>query len=145
MDGEMFVNFGKLKSSLLKHFDLKNDVFYANFYWDVILKKIPENKTLFTELPRYPEVKRDLSMVLEKTINFDQVRDISLKAEKNLLREIVLFDVYEDEKIEKGKKSYAVSYTIRDDKKTLTDKEIAKIMDSIARLLQSELGAQIRS
>ncbi len=143
--GKPLVSFGKVEKKLIRSFDIKNEVFYAEFRWTIILKEIPNHKTSFTELPRYPEVKRDLSMILEKTVTFEQVKNVSLKAEKKLLKGIVLFDVYEGEKIEKGSKSYAVSFTLRDDSKTLTDKEIDKIMNKISSQLEEELGAHIRS
>ena len=145
LQGRRLVYFGKLKNSLVHKFDIKNEVFFADFDWKLLLIEGSKNKTVFRELPKYPEVKRDLSMILEKSVKFEQVKNISFKAEKHLLREVLLFDVYEGEKIEAGKKSYAVSFTLRDDKKTLTDKEINKIMDSIANMLVNELGAQIRS
>ena len=84
-------------------------------------------------------------MILEKSVSFDEIRIASYKAERKLLKNIVIFDVYEGDKIESGKKSYAVSYTLRDDEKTLTDEQIEKIMSNIQRMLEKETGAQIRS
>ena len=143
--GKIIVNFGKISNQLIRNFDLKNELYYADFHWNDLIKNLEDHKTIFTELPKYPEVNRDLSMLLEKTVKFEHVKNVSLKAEKKLLKNIVLFDVYEGEKIASDKKSYAVSYTLRDDNKTLTDKEIDKIMNSITGALESELGAQIRS
>jgi len=137
--------FGKVSQKLLHEFDLKNDVYFADMIWKNILAGVAGHKTTFRELPKYPEVKRDLSMMLDKTVKYEQVREISMKAEKKLLKRINLFDVYEGDKIPEGKKSYAVSYILRDDTKTLTDEQIDRIMDSIARSLEKELGAQIRS
>jgi phenylalanyl-tRNA synthetase beta chain len=145
LKGNLLVSFGRVNKRLILDFDIKNEVYYADFHWNRILIEISTHKISYSELPKYPEVRRDLSMVLEKSVKFEQLKNISLKAEKKLLKSIVLFDVYEGDKIEAGKKSYAVSYTIRDDTKTLTDKQIDKIMNSISHSLETELGAQIRS
>lgn len=109
------------------------------------MKLIQSNKITFEELPRFPEVRRDLSMVLTSETKFDQIRTVAGKSEKKLLKRISLFDVYEGEKIEKGKKSYAVSFILQDLEKTLTDQQIDKIMKNIAQALEKELGAQIRA
>jgi phenylalanyl-tRNA synthetase beta chain len=142
---KVMVSFGKVAKSHASRFDIKQDVFFADFNWDLVMKEIRKHVTRFVGIPKYPEVKRDLSMVLEKTVTFDQIRTAALKAERKLLKNIMLFDVYEGEKIEAGKKSYAVSFTLRDDEKTLTDQQIEKIMDTILRAIEKETGAQIRA
>lgn len=143
--GKSLVSFGKVKKNLCREFDIKNEVFFSEFSWTEILKNITVHETRFRDLPKYPEVKRDLSMMLERSVSFEQIKAVSKKAGKELLREIILFDVYEGDKIQEGKKSYAVSYILRDDNKTLTDEEIYRIMNSIGVSLEKELGAQIRS
>jgi phenylalanyl-tRNA synthetase beta chain len=142
---DLLVFFGKVSPRYLKLFDIGQDVFFADFNVDVLMRALKNNNTSFRELPKYPEVKRDLSMVLDKSVTFLQVRNAALKAEKKLLRNISLFDVYEGENIEAGKKSYALSFTLRDDLKTLTDKEIEKIMTNIQGTLEREVNARIRS
>jgi phenylalanyl-tRNA synthetase beta chain len=98
----------------------------------------------FHELPKYPSVKRDLALLLDRGIKFSQVRDIAFHTEKNLLHDINLFDVYESDSLGKNKKSYAVSFLLRDDLKTMTDKNIDKIMNNLIRAFETELNAQIR-
>ncbi len=139
------VSFGKVAKTICSAFEIKQDVYFADFNWDQVMKELKKHSTKFEGLPKYPEVKRDLSMVLEKTVSYDQIRTAALKAERKLLRNIILFDVYEGDKIESGKKSYAVSFTLRDDEKTLTDQQIEKIMSNIQRTLEKETGAQIRA
>jgi phenylalanyl-tRNA synthetase beta chain len=143
--GKTIVSFGKVQKSICTRFEIKQDVFYADFRWDLLMKEIKKHKTKFDGIPKYPEVKRDLSMVLEKSVTFEQIRIAATKAEKKLLKNIMLFDVYEGDKIQSGKKSYAVSFTLRDDEKTLTDQQIEKIMSNILRSIEKETGAQIRS
>lgn len=98
----------------------------------------------FSELPRFPEVRRDLSMILEKTITYEQIRQLAFKTEKKLLKRIILFDVYEGDKIEKDKKSYAVSFILQDENRTLTDDLIEKTINNLASVFEKRLGAQIR-
>lgn len=135
---------GKVKSDLIKHFDIRNEVFYASFYWENILKHSKKAVT-FKSLPKFPEVRRDLSMLLEKSVKYEDIKRIVFKVENKILRKIHLFDVYEGDKIQKGKKSYAVSFILGDEKKTLTDAEIDDIMKKVAQALETGLGAQIRS
>lgn len=97
------------------------------------------------KLPQpFPEVKRDLSLMLDQTINFSDLRDLALKQERKLLRQVDIFDVYEGEKIEAGKKSYALSFTLADDEATLTDKQIESVMQKIEKAFEKNLGAVIR-
>jgi phenylalanyl-tRNA synthetase beta chain len=98
----------------------------------------------FRELPRFPEVKRDLSMLLEKTITFEEIRSLAFQSEKKMLKKVILFDVYEGENIEKDKKSYAISFILQDENKTLTDNQIEKIINNLALAFEKQLGAQIR-
>jgi phenylalanyl-tRNA synthetase beta chain len=129
----------------LQRADIKASVYYADFNWEVVMAAIKNNKIVFEELPRFPEVRRDLSMVLAKEVKFEQLRALAAKTEKSLLRRISLFDVYEGDKIEQGKKSYAVSFYLQDTTKTLTDDQIDKIMNNLAKAFERELGAQIRA
>ena len=143
--GSMLALMGKVSEKLIKQFDIKNDVFFAELYWSNILTSLEKHTTQFSGLPKYPEVRRDLSMVIEKSVTFENIKHSVNKVETKLVRKINLFDVYEGSNIEQGKKSYAVSFILRDETKTLTDKEIDDIMDKISRMLEKELGAQIRS
>jgi phenylalanyl-tRNA synthetase beta chain len=112
--------------------------------WDMLFEFARKQKVQFTELPRYPEVSRDLALLLDKQVSFKQVREIALKAESKLIKGITLFDFYQGPKLGDNKKSYAVNFVLRDDTKTLTDKIIDKTMSSLMAAFVSELGAQIR-
>lgn len=137
------VEFGTVKKSILKHFDIKQEVFYADFDWNVILKSI-SNKIKFVEIPKYPEVRRDLALLLDESVAFEEIYSIARQTEKSLLKEITLFDVYVGKNLPEGKKSYAVGFTIQDDSKTLTDTQIEKIMSKLLNNFQTQLGAQLR-
>jgi phenylalanyl-tRNA synthetase beta chain len=139
------LSLGIVNRKILQLADIKTPVYYADFNWDRVMELIKNNKIVFEDLPRFPEVKRDLSMVLGKEIKFEQLRELALKTEKNLLKRINLFDVYEGDKIEKGKKSYAVSFYLQDIEKTLTDENIDKIMQKLTQAFEKELGAHIRA
>jgi phenylalanyl-tRNA synthetase beta chain len=140
---EIIVEFGTVKKSMLKHFDIKQDVLYADLKWDKIQKYV-SNKIKFTEIPKYPEVRRDLSLLVDEKVTFETVYNIAKQTEKNLLKDINLFDVYQGEKLPEGKKSYAVSFIIQDENKTLNDKEIEKIMSKLQSNFENQLGAQLR-
>ena len=140
---ETLVEFGTIKKSLLKHFDIKQDVFYADFNWNLVLKII-NTKIKFVEIPRYPEVRRDLALLLDESVSFESVYTIAKQSEKTLLKNIVLFDVYNGTNLPEGKKSYAVSFTIQDQSKTLTEEQIDKVMTKLQKSLASELGAILR-
>jgi len=138
------VTFGSVSKKQLKHFDISSEVFYADFNWKAILKNSASNKVRFTEIPKFPQVKRDLSMVINTDVTYGQIRDIAFRTERNLLKEINLFDVYSGDKIEAGKKSYAVSFILLDERQTLTDKTIDKVMSRLMEVFEKEAGAVIR-
>ncbi|MSP85527.1 MAG: phenylalanine--tRNA ligase subunit beta [Flavobacteriaceae bacterium] len=140
---EILVEFGTIKKSILKHFDIKQEVFYADFNWNGVLKSI-SNKIKFTEIPKYPAVRRDLALLVDENVAFEHVYNIARQTEMSFLKEITLFDVYTGQNLPKGKKSYAVSFTIQDDSKTLTETQIDKIMSKLQSNLKTQLGAQLR-
>ena len=140
---DILVEFGTVKKSILKHFDVKQEVFYADFNWNAILKSL-SNKIKFTEIPKYPGVRRDLALLIDEKTTFEEVYNIARQTEKSLLKEITLFDVYIGTNLPEGKKSYAVSFTIQDDSKTLTDSQIEKIMSKLQSNFETQLGAQLR-
>ncbi len=135
---------GRISKSCLSKFDIGQDVFYGHIEWDHLMKLIKNHTISFRELPKYPSVRRDLALLLDKGIKFGQVRDIAFRTEKNILQEVSLFDVYESESLGNNKKSYAVSFILRDDVKTMTDKNIDKIMSNLIKAYENELDAQIR-
>jgi phenylalanyl-tRNA synthetase beta chain len=140
---DTLVEFGTVKKSILKHFDIKQEVLFADFNWNLILKLL-SNKIKFTDIPKYPEVRRDLALLVDKSVSFDKIYNIARQSEKSLLKEINLFDVFEGENLPEGKKSYAISFTIQDNSKTLTDSQIEKIMSKLQSNFETELGASLR-
>ena len=139
-----FVNFGILNKKLLKSFDIDSAVYFAEFNWNHVLKLVAKNTIRYTEIPKYPEVRRDLALLLDKTVKFEQIKDLAYKSERKLLKKVSLFDVFEGKKLGENKKSYAVSFILQDENKTLTDKQIDKIMNNFIRVFEKELNAQIR-
>jgi len=135
---------GIVNDKWLKFFDLKNPVFYADINWALLSGMLAVKPITFNDLPRFPEVKRDLSMVLEKTVTYEEIRKLAFQTEKKFLKKVILFDVYEGDKIEKDKKSYAISFILQDENQTLTDNLIDKIINNLARIFEKQLGAQIR-
>ncbi|WP_422351777.1 phenylalanine--tRNA ligase subunit beta [Flagellimonas sp.] len=142
--GMQIASFGLVSKGILKEFDIKQEVFYADLDWDAILGLISNQNVVFQEIPKYPEVSRDLALLLDEKISFQQVYDLAWNTEKKLLKTVNLFDVYLGKKLPEGKKSYAVSFTLLDEKKTLTDKQIDKIMSKLMTRYQKELGAELR-
>jgi phenylalanyl-tRNA synthetase beta chain len=140
---ETLVEYGVVKKTVLKHFDIKQEVLFADFNWALILKLL-SNKIKFTEIPKYPEVRRDLSLLLDDNVTFDSIYNLARQTEKSLLKDINLFDVYQGKNLPEGKKSYALSFTIQDSSKTLTDAQIDKIMGKLQKNLETELGASLR-
>jgi len=136
------VSFGMLKSSVAKKLDVKAPVFFADFDWQYILKQY-DSSVQYKEVPKFPEVRRDLSLVVDKKITFEELRQIAYKTEKQLLRSVNVFDVYEGANLE-GRKSYSISFILQDDQQTLTDKVIDKSMSKLIATYERELNAVIR-
>ena len=142
-NNEVLVEIGVIKKSILKHFGIKQDVFYADFNWDLILKIIT-GKIKYTEIPKYPEVRRDLALLIDEKTTYESIYNLAKQTEKALLKDVNLFDVYEGKNLPEGKKSYALSFTIQDNTKTLTDGQIDKIMTKLQQTFETELGASLR-
>lgn len=138
------VSFGSLTKKTLKQFDIKQKVFYADFSWDQFLHAVRKAKIQYSEIPKYPEVRRDLAILLDKEITFEALKEIALKTEKKLLKSVSLFDIYEGDKIEAGKKSYALSFILQDPYQTLTDKVVDKVMKKLMGSFEHQLKASIR-
>ena len=143
LGNDTLVEMGTVKKSIVKHFDIKQEVFYAEFHWDLVLKLL-SNKVKFTAIAKYPEVRRDFALLVDTNVAFESIYKVAVQTEKSLLKDINLFDVYEGKNLPEGKKSYAVSFTIQDTTKTLTDVQIDKIMGKLQSNFESELGAQLR-
>jgi phenylalanyl-tRNA synthetase beta chain len=140
---DTLVEFGMIKKSILKEFDIKQEVLYADFNWDLILKLI-SLKIKFQDIPKYPEVRRDLALLVDEKVSFESIYNIANQTEKSLLKAVNLFDVYQGKNLPEGKKSYAVSFIIQDATKTLTEAQIDKTIGKIKQSLESELGATLR-
>ena len=138
------VEFGEVKKLVLKKLDIDQEVFYADFDWDEILNQVKKVSVKYTEVPVYPSVRRDLALLVDKQVRYADIKELAFKTERNLLKEVNLFDVYEGKNLEPGKKSYAISFIIQDDKATLNDKTISKVMEKVAATLKENLGATIR-
>ena len=138
------VEFGVIKSSILKEFGIKQSVLFADFNWDNLLKITGNKNMKVTELTKFPPVKRDLALLLDSKIEFKEIYNLAFQSEKHLLKEVDLFDVYEGDKLPKGKKSYAVSFLLQDESKTLADKEIDKTMKKLQQIFEKNLEAVLR-
>ncbi|NVN93835.1 MAG: phenylalanine--tRNA ligase subunit beta [Bacteroidetes bacterium] len=143
-NGKAVLTYGSLHPQLLASFDIKQAVFYADFQWDTIIKMIPNAEVVYTEVSKFPEVRRDLALLINKEVSFAEIVKLAYQTEKNLLKKVNLFDVYEGDKLEAGKKSYAVSFTIQDQEKTLNDKQIDGIMNRLIKVYVEKLQAVIR-
>jgi phenylalanyl-tRNA synthetase beta chain len=139
------VEFGKVNPKQVKAMDIKGEVFYADIYWGAILKAVRKHKIEYQELNKYPTVRRDLALVIDNSVKFSDIVAIARKHGKKLIRDINLFDVYEnEEQLGSGKKSYAVSFIFEDITKTLKDKEVDKVVNKLIAEYESKLGASIR-
>ncbi|WNH12426.1 phenylalanine--tRNA ligase subunit beta [Thalassobellus suaedae] len=138
------VDFGIIKNSILKHFDISQEVLFADFNWDAILEIIKRNKITFKTIAKYPAVKRDFALLLDDNVSFESIYKLAKQSEKQLLKSVNLFDVYQGKNLPQGKKSYAVSFTLQDENKTLNDKQIDKIMSKLQSSFETQLGAELR-
>ncbi len=137
-------HFGIVAPKIRKPFDIETDVFYAELNWDRLMRENEKQTVHFTEISKFPAVSRDLALLINQDIPFSRIKQIALDSEKKLLKEVSLFDVYEGKNLPEGKKSYAVNFLLQDEEKTLTDKQIDKVMRKIQQNLERELGAQLR-
>ena len=142
--GKRLATFGIVTKKLLKALDIDNEVYYADFNWKELLKAIRNVKVSYTEISKFPAVKRDLALLLDKKVQFAEIEKIAYETEKKLLKEVSLFDVYEGKNLEAGKKSYAVSFLLQDENATLNDKQIDKIMSKLVKNLEDKLNAKLR-
>lgn len=139
------VKYGSVNASVLAKFDIDAPVFFAEFdVKTLIAKSAQQNKVHYTPVPKFPAVKRDLALLVDSEVSFAQISQLAHKIEKKLLRDVTLFDVYQGKNLPAGKKSYAVSFILRDDEKTLNDKQIEKVMSQLTAAFSRELGAELR-
>ena len=142
--GKRLATLGIVTKKLLKVFDIDNEVYYADLNWNELMRAARSVKISYKELSKYPAVKRDLALLIDKGVQFAEIEKIAYETEKKLLKEVALFDVYEGKNLEAGKKSYAVNFLLQDENQTLNDKMIDKIMSKLVKNLEEKLGAKLR-
>lgn len=142
--GKSIAQMGIIRNSILKNFDIDKPVYYADINWDELLKATKKVRVSYAELPKFPAVRRDLALLVDKAVTFAQIEEVAAASEKKLLKEVSLFDVYEGKNLEAGKKSYAVCFLLQDETQTLNDKQIDKVMNSIIHNLETKLEAKLR-
>lgn len=142
--GKVLCEMGTVCHKILKKMDISQDVFYADLNWDNLMRAIKKNETLYHDISKFPSVSRDLALLIDKSVQFEQIEQIARQTEKKLLKSVELFDVYEGKNLPDGKKSYAVNFILQDESKTLTDKQIDAIMTKLINNLKQKLGAELR-
>ena len=142
--GKQIAVLGTVSKNRLKEFGIKQPVFAAEISWNIVLKAIKKNKVQYKELPKFPEVKRDLAILIDDNVSFADVRKAAFGVEKKLLKNVVLFDVYKGDKIPAGKKQYAISFTLQDVEKTLNDKAVEAVMAKLLKTFSEKFGAVLR-
>jgi phenylalanyl-tRNA synthetase beta chain len=144
INNNLLAEFGSVHDDILEQFEIETDVFYADINWQVLLNEVKKVQIKHRELPKFPEVRRDLALLLDKETKFEDVKNLAYKTEKKLLKNVTLFDVYQGKNIEEGKKSYGVGFVLQDENKTLTDKQIDKVMKNLQKQYEEKLSASIR-
>ena len=142
--GKEFFTIGSVSSKIRKMFDIKAEVYFLEMEWDTLLRNTKKHKVSASELPKFPEVKRDLALLVDAGITFEELRRMAFGVEKKLLKSVSLFDVYQGDKLPAGKKSYALTFILRDNERTLDDKTIERIMNNLIKQYTDKAGAQIR-
>jgi phenylalanyl-tRNA synthetase beta chain len=142
--GKKLIEMGVLTKKLQKQFDIDTPVYYAELNWTALMKVIRKQKVEFTEIPKFPSVSRDLALLIDKSVEFQQIEDIARQTERKFLKKVELFDVYEGDKLPAGKKSYAVNFILQDPEKTMGDKQIEAIMNKLIQNLKKQLNAELR-
>ncbi len=143
-DGQLLVNFGSVNSNILESFDIEQEVFFADFDWNRMLKLSALNEFEVTELPKYPSVRRDLALLVDKSVKYGKLEELAYQTERKLLKMVDLFDVYEGKGVPEGKRSYALSFILQDANSTLNDKVIDKTMGRLQQRFEREVGAVLR-
>lgn len=135
---------GRLRTSVCKSFDIKQEVFYADVDWDLLLRLVPTKSVKYEEISKFPEVRRDLALVINKDVSFAQIEAVAYQTEKKLLKSVSLFDVYTGDKLPENTKQYAIAFVLQDKEKTLTDKQIESVMQKLLKAFEQKLNASLR-
>src|SRR5574344_1931006 len=141
--GKKLVELGVIAKRILKNMEIENDVFFADINWTLLMKAVKKVSVNYTDVPRFPAVRRDLALLLDKSVQFADIERLAYDAERKLLKQVALFDVYEGKNLEAGKKSYAVSFLLQDENATLNDKQIDKIMTKLIATYENKLDAKL--
>ncbi len=144
INNKLVGSFGVVSKKTAKLLDIDTEVYFGELNWDILMKVTAKKSVKFEELSKFPAVSRDLALLIDKNITFAQIEHVAHKSERKLLKEVTLFDVYEGKNLPEGKKSYAVNFMLQDADKTLTDKQIDKVMGKIRQNLEKELNSQLR-
>ena len=143
-NGNVLAELGVLNTRLLKKVDIGNPVYYADIWWNSVVKMASKKTVSYHEISKYPAVSRDLALLLDKNVKFSEIERIARQTEKKYLKSVELFDVYEGKNLPEGKKSYAVNFILQDEEKTLNDKQIDSMMNKLIANLKKELNAELR-
>lgn len=144
-DKEVLACLGSVHPKILKAFDIKQPVWYAEIDWDMVLKKLPKTHTVVKELPKFPAVKRDLALLIDSTLRYEELEQVAYQVDKKLLKAVNLFDVFEGKNLPQGKKSYALSFIFRAEDRTLTDQEIERLVEKLVQTFKDKFGAELRA
>jgi len=142
--GQVLVQLGSVSHALLKAQDIEGEVFFADMNWDVLMDALASHKVAYKEIPKFPAVKRDLSLLLADSVKFAELQELAYGVERKFLKAVSIFDVYKGDKLPAGKKSYALSFVLQDDNKTMKDKQVDRIMKNLMTAYQKEFGAEVR-
>ena len=143
LNSKPLAELGSVSKTQLKKFDINQPVFYATINWDILVKAFSKQKIEFVEISKFPSVRRDLALLIDKSVKYQQIEELAFNTEKKILKEVNLFDIYEGEKLG-NKKSYAVSFTLLNKEATLTDKQIDAVMEKLIFNFKEKLGAVLR-
>ena len=144
INGKPLLQMGVVAQSVRRMFDLKQEVYYLEMNFEALVKATRKHHISYSELSKYPEVKRDLALLVDRKVTFAQLRQIAFATERKLLKSVALFDVYEGDKLPEGKKSYALSFVLEDKSQTLTDKAIERVMNNLQMQFERQAGATVR-
>jgi phenylalanyl-tRNA synthetase beta chain len=140
----LIAQFGIISKKQLSKLDIDAPVYYADINWTNLMKLIKGKSVSYQEIPKFPAVSRDLALLLDKNVEFASIEAAAYSAERKLLKDVRLFDVYEGKNLEEGKKSYAVNFTLQSEEKTLNDKAIEAVMNKIEQAIVKATGATVR-
>ena len=145
LNGKVLAQLGTVNPRIRRTFDLKQEVYFMELNFDLLVKAVKKHRIAVAELSKFPEVRRDLALLVDKSVTFGALRDLAFATERKLLKSVALFDVYEGDKLPEGKKSYALSFVLEDKTRTLDDKTIDRVMANLTARFESVCGAQVRA